>query len=120
MAMSNKFGEMLLTTGNKSEVAVGYATIYGDMAGGYNPLKDVYKQTVFACAKWRNRARPRIGLGPAGAVIPERTLLRPPSAELRADQRDDDSLPPDSDRPTPVFHNSISDPGSTDRPTHFL
>jgi len=94
MALSNKFGAMLLSTGNKSELSVGYATIYGDMAGGYNPLKDVYKQTVFACAKWRNCARPRIGLGPAGAVIPERTLLRPPSAELRADQRDDDSLPP--------------------------
>ncbi|WP_156840694.1 NAD+ synthase [Novosphingobium aquimarinum] len=94
MALSNKFGPMLLSTGNKSELSVGYATIYGDMAGGYNPLKDVYKQTVFACAKWRNRHRPRIGLGPEGAVIPERILLRPPSAELRADQRDDDSLPP--------------------------
>jgi NAD+ synthase len=94
MALSNKFGPMLLSTGNKSELSVGYATIYGDMAGGYNPLKDVYKQTVFACARWRNRHRPRIGLGPEGAVIPQRILLRAPSAELRADQRDDDSLPP--------------------------
>ncbi|PEQ10457.1 NAD+ synthase [Novosphingobium sp. PC22D] len=94
MALSNKFGPMLLTTGNKSEMSVGYATIYGDMAGGYNPLKDAYKSTVFAIARWRNRHRPRIGLGPEGPVIPERIITRAPSAELREDQRDDDSLPP--------------------------
>lgn len=94
MALSNKFGPMLMTTGNKSEMSVGYATIYGDMAGGYNPLKDAYKSTVFAIAGWRNRHVPRIGLGPAGAVIPDSTLLREPSAELRADQRDSDTLPP--------------------------
>jgi NAD+ synthase len=94
MALSNKFGHMLMTTGNKSEMSVGYATIYGDMAGGYNPIKDAYKTTVFAIAKWRNRHRPRIGLGPEGAVIPENIITKPPSAELRPDQKDSDSLPP--------------------------
>ncbi|MCT2399286.1 NAD+ synthase [Novosphingobium mangrovi (ex Huang et al. 2023)] len=94
MALSNKFGPMLMTTGNKSEMSVGYATIYGDMAGGYNPLKDAYKMTVFAIARWRNRHVPRIGLGPARAVIPENVLTKPPTAELRQGQRDDDSLPP--------------------------
>jgi NAD+ synthase len=94
MALSNKFGPMLLTTGNKSEMSVGYATIYGDMAGGYNPLKDAYKMTVFAISEWRNRHKPRIGLGPEGPVIPEGIITRPPSAELRPDQKDEDSLPP--------------------------
>ena len=94
MAISNKFGPMLLTTGNKSEMSVGYATIYGDMAGGYSVLKDAYKTTVFALSRWRNAYRPRLGLGPDGPVMPERVITRPPSAELRDDQRDDDSLPP--------------------------
>ena len=94
MALSNKFGTMLLTTGNKSEMSVGYATIYGDMAGGYNPLKDAYKMTVFAISKWRNANRPKIGLGPDGPVMPEGIITRPPSAELRPDQKDEDSLPP--------------------------
>ncbi|HTN15818.1 MAG TPA: NAD+ synthase [Sphingomonadaceae bacterium] len=94
MALSNKFGPMLVTTGNKSEMSVGYATIYGDMAGGYNPLKDAYKMTVFGVAKWRNTGVPRIGLGPAGEVIPQRIIDKPPSAELRPDQKDEDSLPP--------------------------
>ncbi|MGE8141560.1 NAD+ synthase [Novosphingobium sp. NPDC080210] len=94
MALSNKFGPMLLTTGNKSEMSVGYATIYGDMAGGYNPLKDAYKMTVFAISEWRNRLKPRIGLGPDGPVMPEGIITRPPSAELRPDQKDEDSLPP--------------------------
>ena len=94
MAMSNKFGEMLLTTGNKSEVAVGYCTIYGDMNGGYNPLKDMYKTRVFETCRWRNTHHFNWMLGPAGAVIPARVIDKPPSAELRADQRDDDSLPP--------------------------
>ncbi|MFC4293266.1 NAD+ synthase [Sphingorhabdus arenilitoris] len=94
MALSNKFGHMLMTTGNKSEMSVGYATIYGDMAGGYNPLKDAYKMTVFAISEWRNRHKPRIGLGPDGPVIPDRIITRPPSAELRPDQKDSDSLPP--------------------------
>lgn len=93
MALSNKFGPMLLTTGNKSEMSVGYATIYGDMAGGYNPLKDAYKMTVFAVSKWRNLHKPRIGLGPDGPVIPENIITKPPSAELRPDQKDSDSLP---------------------------
>ena len=93
MALSNKFGHMLLTTGNKSEMSVGYATIYGDMAGGYNPLKDAYKMTVFAISRWRNANKPRIGLGPDGPVMPEAIITRPPSAELRPDQKDSDSLP---------------------------
>ncbi len=94
MALSNKFGHMVVTTGNKSEMAVGYATLYGDMCGGYNALKDFYKTEVFALCDWRNLHHPRGSLGPKGAVIPERIITKPPSAELRADQRDDDSLPP--------------------------
>ena len=94
MAMSNKFGEMLLTTGNKSEVAVGYCTIYGDMNGGYNPLKDMYKMRVFETCRWRNTHHFDWMMGPAGTVIPPRVIDKPPSAELRPDQRDDDSLPP--------------------------
>ena len=94
MALSNKFGPMLMTTGNKSEMSVGYATIYGDMAGGYNPLKDAYKMTVFGICEWRNTAVPKIGLGPAGEVIPQAIIDKPPSAELRPDQKDEDSLPP--------------------------
>ena len=93
MAMSNKFGEMLLTTGNKSEVAVGYATIYGDMAGGYNPIKDLYKTRVFEQCRWRNQNHRPWMLAPAGEVIPPRVIDKPPSAELRADQKDSDSLP---------------------------
>jgi len=94
MALSNKFGEMLLTTGNKSEVAVGYATIYGDMAGGYNPIKDLYKTRVFETCRWRNANHRPWMRGPAGAVVPPRVIDKPPSAELRADQKDEDSLPP--------------------------
>ena len=93
MALSNKFGEMLLTTGNKSEVAVGYATIYGDMAGGYNPIKDLYKTRVFETCRWRNANHRDWMLGPEGEVIPERIITKPPSAELREDQKDSDSLP---------------------------
>jgi NAD+ synthase len=94
MAISNKLGSMLLTTGNKSEMSVGYATLYGDMCGGYSVLKDVYKTTVFALARWRNQHHPTGALGPAVAVVPERVITRAPSAELRADQTDQDSLPP--------------------------
>jgi NAD+ synthase len=94
MAMSNKFGSMLLTTGNKSEVAVGYATIYGDMAGGYNPIKDLYKMRVFETSRWRNEHHRDWMLGPKGEVIPTRIIAKPPTAELRADQKDSDSLPP--------------------------
>ena len=94
MALSNKFGEMLLTTGNKSEVAVGYATLYGDMCGGYNPLKDLYKTRVFDAARWRNGTHRPWMKGPEGRVIPERIITKPPTAELRPDQKDEDSLPP--------------------------
>ncbi len=93
MALSNKFGPMLVTTGNKSEMAVGYATIYGDMAGGYNPIKDAYKMTVFALSRWRNAHAPRLGLGTKGPVMPESIITKPPSAELRDNQKDSDSLP---------------------------
>jgi NAD+ synthase len=94
MAFSNKFGPMLLTTGNKSEMSVGYATLYGDMAGGYSVLKDVYKTTVFELSHWRNGNRATGALGPQGAIIPDRIITKAPSAELRADQKDEDSLPP--------------------------
>ncbi len=93
MALSNKFGGLLLTTGNKSEYAVGYATIYGDMCGGYAPIKDLYKTEVFALSKWRNT----VGGAPAGSsggVIPPAVITRPPTAELRENQKDEDSLPP--------------------------
>ncbi|WP_149142614.1 NAD+ synthase [Gemmobacter caeruleus] len=94
MALSNKFGEMLLTTGNKSEMAVGYCTIYGDMNGGYNPLKDMYKTRVFETCRWRNSHHRDWMKGPEGEVIPERIITKPPSAELRPNQTDQDSLPP--------------------------
>ena len=94
MALSNKFGEMLLTTGNKSEMAVGYCTIYGDMNGGYNPLKDLYKTRVFEVCRWRNANHRPWMLAPPGTVIPPRVIDKPPSAELRDNQKDEDSLPP--------------------------
>jgi NAD+ synthase len=94
MAISNKFGHMLLTTGNKSEMSVGYATIYGDMAGGYSVLKDLYKMTVFELSAWRNEHKPSDGLGPDGPMMPHNIIEKPPSAELRPDQKDEDSLPP--------------------------
>lgn len=94
MALSNSSGQMLLTTGNKSEMSVGYATLYGDMAGGYSVLKDAYKTTVFALSRWRNANRPHGALGPDGQVMPERVITKPPTAELRPGQKDEDSLPP--------------------------
>jgi len=94
MAVSNKLGGMVVTTGNKSEMAMGYATLYGDMCGGFNVLKDVYKTTVFELCKWRNTHLPDGAMGNKGRVIPERILAKPPSAELRPDQKDEDSLPP--------------------------
>ncbi len=94
MALSNKFGHMVLTTGNKSEMSVGYATLYGDMNGGYNPLKDIYKTDAFALCYWRNKNIPAGALGPQGQVVPENIITKPPSAELREDQKDADSLPP--------------------------
>jgi NAD+ synthase len=94
MGISNKFGSMLLTTGNKSEMAVGYATLYGDMSGGYSVLKDVYKTDVFRLSRWRNQQQPEGALGPGGRVIPERIITKAPSAELKPNQKDQDSLPP--------------------------
>ena len=94
MALSNSDGQMLLTTGNKSEMSVGYATLYGDMAGGYSVLKDAYKTTVFALSRWRNANKPHGALGPDGPVMPERVITKPPTAELRPGQKDEDSLPP--------------------------
>ncbi|MGK7869167.1 NAD+ synthase [Falsiroseomonas sp. E2-1-a20] len=94
MALSNKFGDMLLTTGNKSEMSTGYATLYGDMCGGYSVLKDVWKMTVFALSRWRNENLPKGALGPAGLVMPDRVITKPPSAELKPDQTDQDTLPP--------------------------
>ena len=94
MAVSNSGGEMVLTTGNKSEMSVGYATLYGDMAGGYSVLKDAYKTTVFALSRWRNQNKLDGALGPEGPVMPERVITKPPTAELRPGQKDEDSLPP--------------------------
>ena len=94
MAVSNKFGSMLVTTGNKSEMSVGYATIYGDMNGGFNPIKDLYKMEVFRLSALRNRWKPKGALGPDGEVVPANILVKPPSAELRENQKDQDLLPP--------------------------
>lgn len=94
MAISNKFGAMVVTTGNKSEMSVGYATLYGDMNGGFNPIKDLYKTQVFAISRYRNGVVPVGCLGPSGEVIPERIITKPPTAELRENQTDQDSLPP--------------------------
>lgn len=94
MAISNKLGSMVVTTGNKSEMSVGYATLYGDMCGGYNVLKDLYKMQVFALSRWRNSHLPSGAKGPTGIVMADRVITKPPTAELRADQKDEDSLPP--------------------------
>jgi NAD+ synthase len=94
MAISNKTGAMVMTTGNKSEMSVGYATLYGDMNGGFNPIKDLYKMEVFRLSDLRNRWKPQGALGPGGEVIPENIIVKPPSAELRENQKDEDSLPP--------------------------
>ena len=94
MAVSNKFGLMVVTTGNKSEMSVGYATLYGDMNGGFNPVKDLYKTQVYRLSRLRNQWKPDGALGPDGLVIPENIITRPPTAELRENQTDQDSLPP--------------------------
>lgn len=94
MALSNKFGSMVVTTGNKSEMSVGYATLYGDMNGGFNPIKDLYKMQVYSLSRWRNGTVPPGALGPSGEVIPAAIIDKAPSAELRPDQTDQDSLPP--------------------------
>jgi NAD+ synthase len=97
MAISNKFGSMVLTTGNKSEMSVGYATLYGDMNGGFNPVKDLYKTEIYDLARWRNANKTKDALGPAGRIIPENVITRAPTAELRPNQTDQDSLPPYAD-----------------------
>jgi NAD+ synthase len=94
MAISNKFNVMVVTTGNKSEMSVGYATLYGDMNGGYNPIKDLYKTEVYRLARLRNHWKPIGALGPDGVVIPDNILTRAPTAELRENQTDQDTLPP--------------------------
>ncbi len=94
MALSNKLGHMVLTTGNKSEVSVGYATLYGDMCGGFSVLKDIYKTQAFSMSEWRNVHKPEGALGPDGPVMPQNVISKPPTAELREDQKDQDSLPP--------------------------
>ena len=94
MAISNKFGDMVVTTGNKSEMSVGYATLYGDMNGGFNPIKDLYKTEVYRISAWRNANRPLLAKGPEGTVIPQNILTKAPTAELRENQTDQDSLPP--------------------------
>ncbi|WP_454918232.1 NAD+ synthase [Xanthobacter sediminis] len=94
MSVSNKFGGMVVTTGNKSEMSTGYATLYGDMNGGYNPIKDLYKTEVFRLSRLRNRWKPAFAAGPEGIVIPDRLIDKPPTAELRENQKDEDSLPP--------------------------
>ena len=112
MAVSNKFGEMLLTTGNKSEVSVGYSTIYGDMAGGFNPIKDLYKTKVFEISKWRNKNHRPWMKGPPGSIIPESIINKAPTAELRPNQKDSDSLPdyPDLDAILTIL---VDEDGST-------
>ncbi len=112
MALSNKTGALLLTTGNKSEMAVGYATLYGDMSGGYNVLKDIYKTDVFAVARWRNANRPfRRRRRPI--PIPERILTKPPSAELRPNQTDQDLLPPYAELDA-ILHGLVEEEATLD------
>jgi NAD+ synthase len=110
MALSNKLGSMLLTTGNKSEIAVGYATLYGDMCGGYNVLKDLYKTEVYEVCRWRNAHDP---FGVAADPIPDRILTKPPSAELRPDQKDQDSLPEYADLDA-ILHGLVEEEASLD------
>lgn len=100
MALSNKTGAMVVSTGNKSEMSVGYATLYGDMCGGYSVLKDVYKTKVFELSRWRNEHLPAGALGPAGEMVPENIIVKPPTAELKPDQTDQDTLPPYDDLDT--------------------
>ncbi len=111
MALSNVSGGLVLSTGNKSEMSVGYTTLYGDMCGGYAVLKDIYKTTVFTLARWRNRCRPDGGLGPSGPVMPERVIIKPPTAELKPNQTDQDTLPPYADLDS-VLESFIEDEAS--------
>ncbi|MBL8628152.1 MAG: NAD+ synthase [Rhodospirillaceae bacterium] len=113
MALSNKFGKMVLSTGNKSEMSTGYATLYGDMCGGYAVLKDVYKTTVFELCKWRNANKPQGALGPAGKVMPENVITKPPTAELKPNQKDQDTLPP-YEVLDAILHGLIEDAAGVD------
>ena len=113
MAISNKYGSMVLATGNKSEYAVGYATLYGDMCGGFAVIKDVWKSDVFKLCEWRNSNKPPELLGPSGIVIPNRIITKPPSAELREDQKDTDSLP-EYDILDPILKKLVEDDLSLD------
>ena len=108
MAVANQQGQLLLSTGNKSEMSTGYATLYGDMCGGYAVLKDVYKTTVFALSKWRNTHKPLGALGPIGMVMPVNVITKPPTAELKPDQKDQDTLPP-YDVLDAILHGLIED-----------
>ena len=114
MALSNKFGELLVTTGNKSEMSVGYATLYGDMCGGYSVLKDVYKTEVYALSRWRNQEVPDGGMGPGGQVIPTSSITKAPTAELRPNQTDQDSLPPYEELDA-ILGGLVEDEQSVDR-----
>ncbi|MBI4888581.1 MAG: NAD+ synthase [Acidobacteria bacterium] len=113
MALSNKFGELLITTGNKSEMSVGYTTLYGDMCGGYSVLKDIYKTEVYRLARWRNEHVPDGSLGPDGRVIPESSLTKAPTAELRPNQTDQDTLPP-YDVLDAILHGLVEEESSVD------
>jgi NAD+ synthase len=114
MAFSNKFGELLVTTGNKSEMSVGYATLYGDMCGGYSVLKDVYKTQVYGLSRWRNEHRPEDARGPDGVVIPESSLTKAPTAELRPNQTDQDSLPPYEELDA-ILHGLVEEESSVEQ-----
>ena len=113
MALSNKFGSLLVTTGNKSEMSVGYATLYGDMCGGYSVLKDIYKTEVYALSRWRNQHLPDGARGPTGRVIPESSIVKAPTAELRPNQTDQDSLPP-YDELDAILHGLVEEERSVD------
>jgi NAD+ synthase len=113
MALCNKFGSLLVTTGNKSEMSVGYATLYGDMCGGYSVLKDIYKTEVYALARWRNEHVPEGAFGPAGRVIPESSIVKAPTAELRPNQTDQDSLPPYEELDA-ILHGLVEEERSVD------
>ena len=113
MALSNKFGSLLVTTGNKSEMSVGYATLYGDMCGGYSVLKDIYKTEVYALSRWRNQNLPDAALGPEGRVIPESSIVKAPTAELRPNQTDQDSLPPYEELDA-ILHGLVEEERSVD------
>ena len=94
MAYSNKFGHMVITNGNKSEVSVGYSTLYGDMCGGFSVVKDIYKTDLFKLSEWRNKNKPSLSLLDKNEIIPNNIITKEPTAELKEDQKDSDSLPP--------------------------